>query len=209
MPLVAEQTVWALVYLLTCTWNTKKYTQKIPYIDISHHLLMLYQNISWKVAFEVISESSQLLQGQLCSPYILDCTDHIKSISLSFFVNCFLIMHDTNSTWPYHQQQQRSSGVKIPWKISGFSALLYLSFLLLFLGQLQIAESEEDDKGKYECVAENSVGTQYSYSAQLYVRGKDKFFLISYTVFENHRKSLIQHFERSELCLHFEWPKVN
>ena len=104
-------------------------------------------------------------------------------------------MHDTNSTWPYHQQQQRSSGVKIPWKISGFSALLYLSFLLLFLGQLQIAESEEDDKGKYECVAENSVGTQYSYSAQLYVRGKDKSFLISYTVFENHRKSLIQHFE--------------
>ena len=43
-----------------------------------------------------------------------------------------------------------------------------------FLGQLQIAESEEDDKGKYECVAENSVGTQYSYSAQLYVRGKKR-----------------------------------
>ena len=64
-------------------------------------------------------------------------------------------------------------------------------------------------QGKYECVATNSVGTEYSYSAQLYVRGKDKSFLISYTVFENHRKSLIQHFERSELCLHFEWPKVN
>ena len=29
------------------------------------------------------------------------------------------------------------------------------------------------------------------------------------TVFENHRKSLIQHFERSELRLHFEWTKVN
>ena len=29
------------------------------------------------------------------------------------------------------------------------------------------------------------------------------------TVFENHRKSLIQHCERSELCLHFEWTKVN
>ena len=29
-----------------------------------------------------------------------------------------------------------------------------------------------------------------------------------YTVFENHRKSLIQHFERSELRLHFEWTKV-
>ena len=28
-----------------------------------------------------------------------------------------------------------------------------------------------------------------------------------FTVFENHRKSLIQHCERSELRLHFEWPK--
>ena len=27
------------------------------------------------------------------------------------------------------------------------------------------------------------------------------------TVFENHRKSLIQHCERSELYLHFEWTK--
>ena len=29
------------------------------------------------------------------------------------------------------------------------------------------------------------------------------------TVFENHRKSLIQHCERSELRLHFEWTKSN
>ena len=29
-----------------------------------------------------------------------------------------------------------------------------------------------------------------------------------YTVFENHRKSLIQHCERSELPLHFEWTKM-
>ena len=28
-------------------------------------------------------------------------------------------------------------------------------------------------------------------------------------MFENHRKSLIQHCERSELCLHFEWTKLN
>ena len=31
---------------------------------------------------------------------------------------------------------------------------------------------------------------------------------IFYTVYENHRKSLIQHCERSELGLHFELPKV-
>ena len=29
------------------------------------------------------------------------------------------------------------------------------------------------------------------------------------TVFENHRKSLIQHCERSELRLRFEWTKVD
>ena len=29
------------------------------------------------------------------------------------------------------------------------------------------------------------------------------------TVFENHRKSLILHCERSELRLHFEWTKVH
>ena len=33
--------------------------------------------------------------------------------------------------------------------------------------------------------------------------------LESGTVFENHRKSLIQHCERSELRLHLEWTKVN
>ena len=37
-------------------------------------------------------------------------------------------------------------------------------------------------------------------------RNKVSFF---FTVFENHRKSLIQHCERSELRLHFEWTKVN
>ena len=36
-----------------------------------------------------------------------------------------------------------------------------------------------------------------------------KFFLHIIKVFENHRKSLIQHCERSELRLHFEWTKDN
>ena len=44
-------------------------------------------------------------------------------------------------------------------------------------GSLQIMNSQETDQGKYECVAENSKGTEYSYSAQLYVRGKNLIFL--------------------------------
>ena len=35
------------------------------------------------------------------------------------------------------------------------------------------------------------------------------FYGAKSTVFENHRKSLIQHCERSELRLHFEWTKVH
>ena len=34
-------------------------------------------------------------------------------------------------------------------------------------------------------------------------------FFTRCTVFENHRKSLIHHCERSELRLHFEWTKVH
>ena len=48
----------------------------------------------------------------------------------------------------------------------------FFVLFLFLLGQLQIAESEESDQGKYECVAKNEVGSQYSYSAQVYVRGK-------------------------------------
>lgn len=39
-------------------------------------------------------------------------------------------------------------------------------------GTLQIERSQESDAGKYECVAENSVGVAYSFAANLYVRGK-------------------------------------
>ena len=38
-------------------------------------------------------------------------------------------------------------------------------------GSLSIKDSQETDQGDYECVAENAVGTEYSYEAKLYVRG--------------------------------------
>jgi len=41
-------------------------------------------------------------------------------------------------------------------------------------GALQISSSEEEDQGKYECVAENVVGTEYSHATMLYVKGKSK-----------------------------------
>jgi hypothetical protein len=44
--------------------------------------------------------------------------------------------------------------------------------LALFTGSLQIQRSQESDEGKYECVAENNVGVEYSYGANLYVRGR-------------------------------------
>lgn len=44
-----------------------------------------------------------------------------------------------------------------------------------FAGALEIRNSEEKDQGKYECVAENSIGTEYSKPAQLYVKGECRF----------------------------------
>jgi len=41
----------------------------------------------------------------------------------------------------------------------------------LAVGSLQIRRSLESDEGKYECVAENTVGLAISYGANLYVRG--------------------------------------
>lgn len=51
--------------------------------------------------------------------------------------------------------------------------ILY-AFLSFFFrtGALQIINSEESDQGKYQCVAENSVGTEYSQAVGLYVKGK-------------------------------------
>jgi hypothetical protein len=41
-----------------------------------------------------------------------------------------------------------------------------------FAGTLQISSSEEEDLGKYECIAQNNVGTEYSQPTMLYVKGK-------------------------------------
>jgi hypothetical protein len=37
-------------------------------------------------------------------------------------------------------------------------------------------ESDPSDQGKYECVASNSVGTEYSKSTTLYVKSKLRIF---------------------------------
>lgn len=49
-------------------------------------------------------------------------------------------------------------------------------------GALQISDSQETDQGKYECVAENTVGTQHATTMQLWVRGEchNSFFCCYY-----------------------------
>ncbi|CAG9560984.1 unnamed protein product [Danaus chrysippus] len=39
-------------------------------------------------------------------------------------------------------------------------------------GTLQIVKSEEEDQGKFECVAENAIGTEFSKPTSLYVKGE-------------------------------------
>lgn len=49
----------------------------------------------------------------------------------------------------------------------------------VFTGALQITESDVKDQGKYECVANNSVGTEYSKSTILYVKGMSRLIAIN------------------------------
>ena len=62
-------------------------------------------------------------------------------------------------------------------------------------------------------VAENSCNREENQGVRLgseqILHGKNDRLYTVYTVFKNHRKSLIQHCEQSELRLHFEWTKVN
>lgn len=44
-------------------------------------------------------------------------------------------------------------------------------FLFWFPGTLYIVDSVEDDHGTYECIAENSLGTEYSQPTTLHVKG--------------------------------------
>lgn len=44
---------------------------------------------------------------------------------------------------------------------------MYLPYLS---GFLQIENSREEDQGKYECVAENTMGTEHSKATNLYVK---------------------------------------
>ena len=48
-------------------------------------------------------------------------------------------------------------------------------------GSLQITNSEEEDQGKYECVAENSLGIEISNVSTLHVRGELIFFVLFFT----------------------------
>jgi len=45
-------------------------------------------------------------------------------------------------------------------------------FYFCVSGSLQVSNSQEIDQGKYECVAENELGTEYSHAIMLYVKGE-------------------------------------
>lgn len=48
-------------------------------------------------------------------------------------------------------------------------------------GSLQITNSEEEDQGKYECVAENSLGVEISNVSTLHVRGEFSFVFVFFS----------------------------
>ena len=88
---------------------------------------------------------------------------------------------------------------------------------LMEWGKILLAESKasalQASKGvwqlKYGVMSRSLWADQDSFMAHLSIRRMNNTLLSNFgTVFENHRKSLIQYCERSELRLHFEWTKV-
>lgn len=56
--------------------------------------------------------------------------------------------------------------------------MLNSGFAFRFPGSLQITETEASDQAKYECVASNSVGTEYSKATMLYVKSELALYII-------------------------------
>ena len=50
---------------------------------------------------------------------------------------------------------------------------MLIDIIIPSTGSLQISNSEEEDQGKYECVAENSLGVEISNVSTLHVRGNN------------------------------------
>ena len=83
---------------------------------------------------------------------------------------------------------------------------------------LSLSVSSEKVNSSHDIFTHDFVFMQFFFKASIlfsqmifFIRKPYKCVLQSHedTVFENHRKSLIQHCERSELRLHFEWTKVD
>ena len=83
-------------------------------------------------------------------------------------------------------------------------AFLTISLTLVFVvtnivgGEIQVATTTTKTSGMPRPI-------QGSYTILKYI---SKYDFVFRTMFENHRKSLIQHCERSELPLYLEWTKV-
>ena len=67
---------------------------------------------------------------------------------------------------------------------------------------------KDKDLKSFLFYVEKDTGTKYSTYPNVFQKSIF-IYLGIYTVFENHRKSLIQHCKRSELRLHFEWTKFH
>ena len=96
----------------------------------------------------------------------------------------------------------------LPWERDADVAILSRHFHTL-ISHLQSRKSKKIGKLKIHTLPylNDSVVTGGSavINTKNWVIGKIRI----YKVFENHRKSLILHCERSELRLHLEWTKVN
>ncbi len=96
----------------------------------------------------------------------------------------------------------RSMSPPLPFFSRSLSLCGDVDFRNLFLQQFLLCQNRHQTETQSKDASYVSWVVSDSIVAALVV-------VLQSTVFENHRKSLIQHCERSQLHLHFEWTKVN
>ena len=96
------------------------------------------------------------------------------------------------------------------WVVSHSSCVktMWSGLLFFLLGLIQVNNGQSRSRGCSSRSGKPCV-FPFFYNGTLYDGEKRNCKERKITVFENHRKSLIQHCERSELLLHFELTKVH
>ena len=100
--------------------------------------------------------------------------------------------------WQYYQPTKKSFWMQTRWSNDGI-----INTITIWISR-HLTHSPEVFHDSFPTLTLHRPNSSYSWC---FIDGEENRLCV--TVFENQRKSLIQHSERSELRLQYEWTKVN